>query len=891
MPAALREVSGIVKDSTGAFIPGALIELKSIKDTLKTAINEYGIFTFQNVKQAVFTLTISSIGYRTLVRKFLNNDLSDMIVLDPIILRDDQRILNEVNIKGKVGIIYKTDTIEYRASDYKVRAYASVGDLLKKMEGVEVSNDGRVTHNGEAVKKAKFNGIDYFGGDIKNATIELPADIVEKIQFIDDYGDKAARTGIKDGNPLKTLNIVSKADKSVGTLAEVVAELGQQKRYKANVGIKRIEGAKQIGAAANLDQRLAGVTNNVSGAAENANGSADISGGYLKNKSADLSYRNQFNKKVVLQGSYKYRLEDQDVDKNSLSEEIFNTGLIRSNNTSKINTSKQQHTFNGKVEYNITPATWLIVNPYLSYNKSNWQNFDVKAQSGAIHVNQYTKNQTNFRNPEFGATVLLGHNFEEKGKVLSMEIAAHQKLQSETKNNSDSLIYFNASGLQETEFIQHFLIRDKNPYQNYRASFTFSKPITEKTKLELNIQSSVKDYHNRRQTYNLSVSADEQIDSLSNIIDYTFVENKFYLNYKLEKETFKATFGLVAMPVYLNGSSFISGNKISRSMFRLVPNLRMDYYPSRQSRLSVSYMANVIEPQFEEIQAGRDASNSQNIIHGNPDLKSGMRHSLSVNLNSYLSRARMNIALNLSGMLLENSISRNILLVPDQFNQLKRETYFQNTNGNYSLYSYHNLSKSIGDYSLKIELNGLTTYNRAVSLSNSKENLSESWTSRQRLKLQTIPWDWLEVNPGVGFLLNKTNFSLSPASAISRKTYSINMDAVVFFDKTFYLSFDAEKYMVKGIAFNETVNPFIVNLSISKRLFPRKNATVGLKAFDLLKQNNFINRMLTPNGYADSRTNVSSRYVTVNFTWRPQVWSGGKKVNNKRHGDGSFMPD
>lgn len=162
-PAPFREVSGIVKDTTDNTVIGAIVTLMSSKDTMRTSTNSDGIFVFRNVKQATFVLTVTEIGYKTIARKYLNNDVAKKIVLDPIILKTESKMLNQVTINGTPSITYKTDTVEYRASDYKVRENATVDELLKKMEGMEVGSDGTLTHQGQQVTKARLNGKDYAG--------------------------------------------------------------------------------------------------------------------------------------------------------------------------------------------------------------------------------------------------------------------------------------------------------------------------------------------------------------------------------------------------------------------------------------------------------------------------------------------------------------------------------------------------------------------------------------------------------------------------------------------------------------------------------------------------------------------------------------------------------
>ena len=138
LPLPLREISGIVKDTTDTGIPYATVRLFSDRDTLVVTTNVDGIFVFKNVKSASYTLNINSIGYKALVGKYKQNDAIARIVMDPIVLKNQPNTLNEIVVNGTPSITYKTDTVEYRAKDYIVRENATVDELLKKMEGLNL---------------------------------------------------------------------------------------------------------------------------------------------------------------------------------------------------------------------------------------------------------------------------------------------------------------------------------------------------------------------------------------------------------------------------------------------------------------------------------------------------------------------------------------------------------------------------------------------------------------------------------------------------------------------------------------------------------------------------------------------------------------------------------
>jgi phosphoribosylformylglycinamidine (FGAM) synthase-like enzyme len=291
-PLPFREVSGVVKDDKGETVIGALVTLKSVSDTIRSATNEDGIFVLKNVKKAAFNVTVSYIGSETFVKKYLNNDLSKKIILDPITLKPQSNQLNEVVINGTPSVTYKTDTVEYRASDYKVRANATLDELIKKMEGMEVGSDGSLVHQGENVVKAKLNGKEFAGGSVAQALKNLPADIVEKIQIVDDYGDQAARTGIKTGLPQKILNITTKADRSVGLTGRTTEQAGNNGRYNAQLSVQRINANQVISVIGNVRSSVDGIGGG--------------NPGTTKTGSPSFSYRDQLSKKVQVNTSYSY---------------------------------------------------------------------------------------------------------------------------------------------------------------------------------------------------------------------------------------------------------------------------------------------------------------------------------------------------------------------------------------------------------------------------------------------------------------------------------------------------------------------------------------------------------------------------------------------------------
>ena len=197
-----RVVRGSVVDSTKLSLPGSNIKLTSDKgDSTITIADVNGNFVFPAVKGTKINLAITSIGYQAIIKHYTLAPGTDAVQVGQIILNSDTRQLATVTIVGVNPVVFKEDTVQYSVSAYKVRENAPIEDVLKKIPGVDVAKDGSITTQGKQITKVRVNGKDFFGGDVQSATKNLPADVIESVQIVDDYGDQANLTGVKTGEP------------------------------------------------------------------------------------------------------------------------------------------------------------------------------------------------------------------------------------------------------------------------------------------------------------------------------------------------------------------------------------------------------------------------------------------------------------------------------------------------------------------------------------------------------------------------------------------------------------------------------------------------------------------------------------------------------------------
>lgn len=919
-PLDIREISGIVKDTTDLGLPGVTVRLTSKNDTLVSLTNPDGIFVFKNVKSATYTLSFTMMGFKQQINKYKQNDASKRIVMDPVVLKPMTNTLNEVVINGTPSITYKTDTVEYKASDYIVRENATVDELLKKMEGMEVGNDGTLIHQGNNITKAKINGKVYAGGDVGTAIQNLPAEIVDKIQIVDDYGDQAARTGIKDGDPEKVLNIVTRTDKSVGNSARINAGAGNNNRYETSAFGTRLNQNQNLALNLRLNNTVNGVSNatgggnetTASGGGGNGNGggrggngggrngnnttnaSSSGSGGTTNSGGANFSYRDQLGQKVRINTNYRYNFNDTKSLNNSLSTTVGTDAPIYAANESKGTNNAKTHTFSFEVEADLDSNNFLRITPEISYTSSligsQFSNF----QTGFIHQDQTGGNTTSNKRPNYGITAFYQHIFNKPRRNVSLQLSLnHKQQETDQERNSNIIYYVDASNTVAKDSLVHRMVERDNLTKNYRASMTFTEPLGTNTQLEFNGQINYNGYDNTATTSNIDVFGNyARVDSLSNIYDYSFTQARLALNYRYGlSNTSKVRFslGVTAVPGLLSGTKASLGTTIHRRSFNVIPIARFQYLWSRQHSIQLNYSGHATEPTFDQIQPVRDVSNPQNPVVGNPDLSVSFNHSINLNYNNYLANQKLNYSLNANATFVENSVVRNRVRIADNYGSYKYETRFLNMDGAYRIGGNYSVSKQLDNRKYNLALSGNVSYNNGIAMSNDVKNITETWNIMQRFGPRITPTEWLEVNPNVSYRILKSNNTLDMGE-VDTKTWALNIDGRFYMWQTLIFGYSASKNFVSGLQANITSNPLVINAYLQKE-FWRRRASVTFQAFDILQQNNFIDVDVNGLVTTETKSNALSRYFMLKANVRLQKWTGAKGRNGgkiRRRGDGSF---
>lgn len=220
------QIQGITADTSSAPLGSATVMLLQRKDSSLvnfTRTNDKGAFAMRNVKRGDYLLKISYVGFIPFQQDIVFSD-KEVIDLGTLKMKAITKELFEVVIKtARAPLSIKGDTIEYNAASFKVPPGSTVEDLLRKLPGVQVDQDGNINAQGQQVQKVTVDGKRFFGNDPKMATKNLPADAISKVQIFNDKSEQSKVTGVEDGKQEKTVNLELKDGFKKGGFGKLTA--------------------------------------------------------------------------------------------------------------------------------------------------------------------------------------------------------------------------------------------------------------------------------------------------------------------------------------------------------------------------------------------------------------------------------------------------------------------------------------------------------------------------------------------------------------------------------------------------------------------------------------------------------------------------------------------
>lgn len=895
-------ISGRVIDTSGNAIQGATIKAYSAgsRDTLKVVSGQNGFFRMEKLPWNSFSLTISNIGFENWVHPFTRQSGDLMIEAGVLQLRSAITTLEEVLITTP-AIQVKEDTVEFKADSFKVKPNSVVEDLLKKLPGVSVDKNGDITAGGKSVTKIKVNGKDFFGGDPKAASRELPADIVDKVQVLDDYGDLSNVSGIKDGEPDKVINITLKKEKNKGVFGRATAGYGTNDRYQSSLNANFFDNNKQLSVFGNSNNANTSLFNfgggnggGNSGAGGNGGGggtpgvrmfvtaggvpgqtSMGGTDGITTTHSIGTNYRQDFdNKRGSIYGSYSFARNMTDGLKDIAQQNFYETETFLNNQHQTYYNTGNNHRANLNLEYNIDSFNYIKISPNFTLGKSDNQSHSDFSYFEDLTIPSsrgFNQDSTLSRSPNFSLNAIYNHRFRKTGRNLSLNLntGGSDNVSSSGKLNMTD----NLSLPFPVEFRTDQLIKQDNNNRNLGLRVNYSEPIAPYRYLDIVYAYNSSYAKNDRKTYAMdSLGVPQYVQSLSNAYENNYFNQRLGVNIRTVKKKYNYTLGVSFQPVELRGYSITKDSSYKpQKRLNIFPVARFAYNFSKTKTLNFNYNGFARQPSFSQLQPVRDISNPQYQTQGNPDLKPEIYHNMSIiynNLN-FISGRVLFMGTNLG--IIHNQIVNNNIRLGNGGAQLSIPV---NEDGYYNASGFYTYSKPFQNRRYVFTLNGSANFNHNITLIDSARNVGKNWIASQGAQFEFNHKDWLEWTAGARYGLNSTRYSLPGQQKVDYHAWVFTSSSRMDISGGIVFRYDFEYTLNQGLSAGLGQNIALLNASVEKTLFKQKNGFLRLSGYDILNQNKNITRTVTGNSITDMRVNRLTRYFMISFSYRLNRFAG-----------------
>lgn len=878
-------VSGNIQD-TAAKAPlsnAVIMAVKLMDSTLVgfTRSDENGFFKLKPLPIDTYQVIVShpkfaDMGY------FIFGDKNNLQYdFGKIILQPKNVTLDEVTIFAfKDPVYYKGDTLVYTADSFKTKANATVEDLLKKLPGLKVDANGKITSQGKAVDKVLVDGDEFFGSDPTMATKNLAASSIESVQVYEKKSDDVANSSTGEETQ-KILNLKLKEDAKKGYFGKVSGASDFQKFYEGealgNYFKKKLK-VSVFGLVSNTpnssfnweDVYKYGLDNEFQREFDEDGGMSMMyttsqPQGIPLNIKSGFYYSDRPFKNTKLNINYSYNSNEvrSFTTKNSqyfLTDTSYNT----LNNINALQ-KKDAHTINIGVEQKIDSLTDLTFNSKiksLSSKASSLDETDFVRSDNVKTRNTTIDNSSQNRGYDIANNLKLKKRFKKKDRLLNLsysntfaEDLSNGTLKTDNYFYSDSTSFLNSIDQKKKASTHN---------NSHIAGVSFTEPLTKKIKIEASYDYMRYSSSQNKQSLNNIGGEYNQLDSaLTNNFVNTKQINRAGLKFIYEVKKFRFTMGTKARNVFVNNNNEFINQRITQNFNNILPFSTFHYKFSDNKMIDIKYTTSSQNPTISQLQPVRDNSNPNFINIGNPNLLPTFSHGINVNFNSWKS-----ISGKYTWMGFNYNFINNDIVNSTTYDSIGR-TISQaiNVNGNYNMNGY--LGTSLPFFSKKLEVgpNIWASYNDSKSFINGLENKTQDFRSNLNLEFRL---NLEKVEAAVSGYYNY-NYSYSSLNTNSNKPYSsqgMSARLSIKLPAKFLLESNADYTINTQRSNGYNINYLVWNANLSKTFFKKENFILGVYAYDILNQNISIDRDISSNVITDIKTNIITQYFLLKATFK-----------------------
>jgi hypothetical protein len=901
-PMAFAQQSGVnvtgsvVEQGSDTPIEQATVRLLNVKDSamvrgVVSARN--GSFTLKNVKKGSYLLHITFIGYDPLYQPLQITGKKNPVNVGKLELSDGAIELGEAVVIGKAPeVTVRNDTVEYNADSYKVTEGSVLEDLLKKMPGVEVDSEGKITVNGKEVKKVMVDGKEFFSDDPKVASKNLPAKMIDKLQVLDKKSDMAQMTGFDDGEEETVINLTVKPGMKQGWFGNAYGGYGSKDRYEGNAMVNRFVNNDQItfmGGANNTNNMgfsdLASTMFSGMGGGGGRRGGFGAGSGITSSGNAGLNFSKEFKPdKLTLGGNTRYSHSDNDARSKSDRQNILPGDSSSYDNSEAMSRTKSDNFgVDFRLEWKPDTMTQLIFRPSFSLSHSMNDNFSdattLDNERDTVNTNK-SSNYSESNGYNLNASIDFSRKLNNKGRVFSATLSGgNSDSYSDGMNRSD-IVYFN-----QTDALKNSIIDQRSRYDNkgfnYRAYVSWVEPIGHNNFIQATYSISQRKQEALKNVYN------QDADGIYNVLDSAysqsyrnnFISQRASLSFKSQRAKFNYTIGLNLDPSYSSSENFVGDttlSKITRKVVNLSPMAQFNYMFDKRTNLRIMYNGRTSQPSMTQLQPVADISDPTNITIGNPDLNPRYTNNVFIRFQQFTPEKQRAFMIMANGSYIINDI-----VSYTSYNQetgVKTTTY-KNVNGNYSGNVRMMLNTPLKNK--KFSINSMTM----ASFANSNGYINEEKNTNRNLILSErggidFRSSYLDLGVNGNIRYNATSNSLQKENNQNTFNYGAGGYTTIYLPLNFKIESDVNWSTNSGYGDGFKQNEVLWNASASKSFLKNNQGTLRFKIYDILQQRSNISRSVTASYIQDSEYNTLGSYFMVHFIYRFSIFKGGASASD-----------
>jgi len=900
-------ITGQLKDTINEPIASATVMLLSPKDTSLlnfTTSDTKGNFTFRNVRKTNYILKTSHISY--MPREiFIEPDDEKEFNLGVIEMKPIASFLMEIVIKeARAPIFIKGDTVEYDATTFKVPPGSNIEDLLRRLPGIDVDNDGNISTMGKDVRTVYVDGKAFFGNSPKTVTQNLDAAAVSKVQIYTEKSEQEKITGIADGSKEKVMNLELKEEYKKGYFGKASAALG----YGWGVGARIPWIAKGnfnwftdkqqlsfIGFGNNLNQSnmdwndmsefygqsmQTGRDNGDFGFGSSSRGGmrfitythgGGTEGGFSNNAGGGVNY-NYYHKKIKFNAGYFYSINEP--FSNLFTERqtfLGDSSFWRIDSTYNRNL-RQNHSLSSRFEYEIDSCNNIVLRANFGYQPNNriFNTEQLFLTQHELPINLNTiKNKYENDNLNFDLLAIYNHKFKKKGRTFAMSGFYNYKNGNSLDDINNINEFFDAT-TNSSEFIKFMVKNNKNTEEHtLKSSLLYVEPLGKRL--------SLLGFYNFRTRFssnnNSSTNPENSMGIDSLWLDYrnTSLYNRVGTSVNYAYNGINLSLGGAFQSLIIEGISKtkpLTVNKFAPIQYHsFIPYIAANLDLPKNVYINTSYSYDVSEPDISYLFPMPNLTNSMYITLGNPNLTPERYHDIDGRISYWNSANMINLSLNGSARFNDNQIVYNQTTEFIENRGFVTTSFPENVKGGnrFSTHFWSSFPLVKTKLTMNISANGGVS-NSPVFI-NEMRNITHSKFYGARLGFNLTLGQKLSFSADGNVSQTFTTYSLQSNRNLNYLHFGASIGAKwQVFKKTFLEgNYRFSNYTNSAFDLNQNINT--LNLSIRQVIGKKNQWELRFAAIDILNENEYIRQIAAIN-YTELRTSPTlARYFLLTVSY------------------------